>query len=192
MPTSTGRTCKRSCTFAMINRGRLELTTSPVVLTRLKMQSQDLPRFVNMHSFSWTRWHAYDFCLCRQEFSGGTLSGLQMDLSPKWWPYHIHWYKFFVYHSPPLTCHYISVYVSCMLCRIKPLDILLMKQLHEKVNVVPLIAKADMLTIKEVQKMKRRVCNRKFWKEIPDLCHFFYFFCLFLVFVSFFFFFFFF
>ncbi len=43
--------------------------------------------------------------------------------------------------------------------RIKPLDILLMKQLHDKVNVVPLIAKADMLTIKEVEILKRRVSN---------------------------------
>ena len=30
LPTSAGKTHKRSCTFAVINRGRLELTTSPI------------------------------------------------------------------------------------------------------------------------------------------------------------------
>lgn len=41
--------------------------------------------------------------------------------------------------------------------RLKPLDIELMKKLHNKVNVVPVIAKSDVLTKKEIQKLKKRV-----------------------------------
>ncbi|KAF9406611.1 hypothetical protein HW555_013068, partial [Spodoptera exigua] len=41
--------------------------------------------------------------------------------------------------------------------RLKPLDIEFMKQLHNKVNIVPVIAKADCLTKKEVQRLKTRV-----------------------------------
>ncbi|KAL0818300.1 hypothetical protein ABMA28_008786 [Loxostege sticticalis] len=40
---------------------------------------------------------------------------------------------------------------------LKPLDIEFMKQLHNKVNIVPVIAKADCLTKKEVQRLKTRV-----------------------------------
>ncbi|XP_034828218.1 septin-1 [Maniola hyperantus] len=40
---------------------------------------------------------------------------------------------------------------------LKPLDIEFMKQLHNKVNIVPVIAKADCLTKKEVQRLKSRV-----------------------------------
>lgn len=41
--------------------------------------------------------------------------------------------------------------------RLKPLDIEFMKQLHNKVNIVPVIAKADVLTRKEVLKLKKEV-----------------------------------
>lgn len=41
--------------------------------------------------------------------------------------------------------------------RLKPLDIEFMKQLHNKVNIVPVIAKADALTKKEVLRLKMRV-----------------------------------
>lgn len=41
--------------------------------------------------------------------------------------------------------------------RLKPLDIEFMKQLHNKVNIVPVIAKADVLTKKEVQKLKTKI-----------------------------------
>lgn len=34
-----------------------------------------------------------------------------------------------------------------------------MKQLHNKVNIVPVIAKADVLTKKEVQKLKNRILD---------------------------------
>ncbi|XP_066251971.1 septin-1 [Euwallacea similis] len=40
---------------------------------------------------------------------------------------------------------------------LKPLDIEFMKQLHNKVNIVPVIAKADVLTKKEMQKLKSKV-----------------------------------
>lgn len=52
---------------------------------------------------------------------------------------------------------------DCSLCsvshfsRLKPLDIAFMKAAHHKVNIVPVIAKADTLTKIEVQKMKRKV-----------------------------------
>lgn len=40
---------------------------------------------------------------------------------------------------------------------LKPLDIEFMKKLHSKVNIVPVIAKADCLTKKEVLKLKFRI-----------------------------------
>ncbi|CAB0041737.1 unnamed protein product [Trichogramma brassicae] len=40
---------------------------------------------------------------------------------------------------------------------LKPLDIEFMKQLHGKVNIVPVIAKADVLTKKEMLRLKKRV-----------------------------------
>ncbi|XP_046385027.1 septin-1 [Ischnura elegans] len=42
---------------------------------------------------------------------------------------------------------------------LKPLDVEFMKQLHNKVNIVPVIAKADVLTKKEVQRLKKRVMD---------------------------------
>lgn len=41
--------------------------------------------------------------------------------------------------------------------RLKPLDIQVMKALHHKVNIVPIIAKADTLTLKEVKSLKQKV-----------------------------------
>ena len=51
------------------------------------------------------------------------------------------------------------LYVSLVLFRLKPLDTQFMKMLHHKVNIVPVIAKADMLTKKEVARLKKRVTN---------------------------------
>lgn len=42
---------------------------------------------------------------------------------------------------------------------LKPLDVLVMKKLHHKVNIVPLIAKADVLTPKEIKRLKERVLD---------------------------------
>lgn len=41
--------------------------------------------------------------------------------------------------------------------RLRPVDIEFMKALQDKVNVVPLIAKADCLTPAEIRKLKERV-----------------------------------
>ncbi|KAL0979252.1 hypothetical protein UPYG_G00182800 [Umbra pygmaea] len=41
---------------------------------------------------------------------------------------------------------------------LRPVDVEFMKALHEKVNVVPLIAKADCLTPNEIKKLKDREC----------------------------------
>lgn len=43
--------------------------------------------------------------------------------------------------------------------RLKPLDIEFMKRLHEKVNIIPLIAKADTMTPEECQLFKKQVCD---------------------------------
>lgn len=43
--------------------------------------------------------------------------------------------------------------------RLKPLDIEFMKKLHSKVNIVPVIAKADVLTKKEIQRLKTRILD---------------------------------
>ena len=41
--------------------------------------------------------------------------------------------------------------------RLKPIDVRFMKMLHEKVNLVPVIGKADSLTKNEIAKLKKRV-----------------------------------
>lgn len=41
--------------------------------------------------------------------------------------------------------------------RLRPVDVGFMKALHEKVNIVPLIAKADCLVPSEIRKLKERV-----------------------------------
>lgn len=52
---------------------------------------------------------------------------------------------------------HIYIFIYFVNFRLKPLDIELMKKLHNKVNVVPVIAKSDVLTKKEIQKLKKRV-----------------------------------
>ena len=47
-------------------------------------------------------------------------------------------------------------HVLCI-SRMRPLDIAFMKAVHHKVNIVPVIAKADTLTKKEVLSLKRKV-----------------------------------
>lgn len=43
--------------------------------------------------------------------------------------------------------------------RLRPLDVEFMKALHEKVNIVPVLAKADTLTPSEVKKKKIKVSS---------------------------------
>ena len=49
---------------------------------------------------------------------------------------------------------------TVLACSLKPLDIAFMKAAHYKVNIVPVIAKADTLTKLEVQKLKKKVLIR--------------------------------
>lgn len=44
-----------------------------------------------------------------------------------------------------------------LLFRLKPLDIEFMRRLHTKVNLIPVIAKADTLTDDEIAEFKARV-----------------------------------
>jgi len=44
-----------------------------------------------------------------------------------------------------------------LLARLKPLDVEVMKQLHDKVNIIPLIAKADTMTADECRDFKKTV-----------------------------------
>ena len=48
-------------------------------------------------------------------------------------------------------------YVHFELFRLKPLDVEFMKALHNKVNIIPVISKADTLTISEVKRLKKRI-----------------------------------
>lgn len=62
----------------------------------------------------------------------------------------------------PKQTNSTAVYVTCvcffsLVGRLKPLDVEFMKALHGKVNIVPVIAKADTLTLKERERLKRRV-----------------------------------
>lgn len=50
-----------------------------------------------------------------------------------------------------------SLYLSYLSYSLKPLDVQFMKAIHNKVNVVPVIAKADTLTLRERERLKRRV-----------------------------------
>jgi len=50
-----------------------------------------------------------------------------------------------------------SIILNIVYFRLKPLDIEFMKRLHEKVNIIPLIAKADTLTPEECQQFKKQV-----------------------------------
>ena len=57
---------------------------------------------------------------------------------------------------------YRNVKKNTMFPRLKPIDITFMKMLHTKVNIVPVIAKADCLTKFEMSRLKRKVSREKF------------------------------
>jgi len=59
-------------------------------------------------------------------------------------------------HAQLVYCYDLKHDVNCV--RLKQPDIMVMKKLHHKVNIIPLIAKADMLTRTELKRMKERVC----------------------------------
>lgn len=56
--------------------------------------------------------------------------------------------------NSPFYCYCVFFF---LVGRLKPLDVEFMKALHGKVNIVPVIAKADTLTLKERERLKRRV-----------------------------------
>lgn len=61
--------------------------------------------------------------------------------------------------SSPLSMSSFSVLTAVFfpLFRLKPLDIEFMKQLHHLVNIIPVIAKSDTLTPREIKALKMKV-----------------------------------
>ncbi len=63
-----------------------------------------------------------------------------------------------------------------MFCSLKPIDVEFMRQLHTRVNLIPVIAKADTLTDEEVAEFKARVSDMNLYlltgklTIIPDSC----------------------
>ncbi|CAF3425507.1 unnamed protein product [Rotaria socialis] len=56
--------------------------------------------------------------------------------------------------------HCLFYFISSFTRGLKPLDIECMKQLHHKVNIVPIIAKADALTPDELSQMKQNILEQ--------------------------------
>ncbi|XDV49576.1 hypothetical protein PO909_018800 [Leuciscus waleckii] len=54
---------------------------------------------------------------------------------------------------------------------LKPLDVEFMKAIHSKVNIVPVIAKADTLTLRERDRLKRRVRVKPFLSRTSTTDH---------------------
>lgn len=50
-----------------------------------------------------------------------------------------------------------TYWMMLLCCRLRPLDISFMKAVHHKVNIVPVIAKSDTLTLQECTQLKRKV-----------------------------------
>ena len=49
--------------------------------------------------------------------------------------------------------------IFCVVLRLRPIDIKFMKELHQLVNIIPVIAKADTLTPNEVKALKQKACE---------------------------------
>lgn len=61
-----------------------------------------------------------------------------------------HWGNIWIYPTADKGKYFI-------LCRLKPLDVEFMKRLHDKVNIIPMVAKADTLTPDECREFKKTV-----------------------------------
>ncbi|KAF9979869.1 septin 2 [Modicella reniformis] len=57
-------------------------------------------------------------------------------------------------HSLPSCAFYFVLY------ELKPIDILYMKMIHERVNLIPIIAKADTLSVNELWVLKKRMLRQ--------------------------------
>ncbi|KAL8183697.1 UNVERIFIED_CONTAM: Septin 4 [Gekko kuhli] len=66
-------------------------------------------------------------------------------------------------HTPDNRVHCCLYFIAPLGLGLKPLDVEFMKHLHEKVNIIPLIAKADTLTLEECQQFKSQIM-----KEIQE------------------------
>ena len=55
------------------------------------------------------------------------------------------------------TANLMNLLTLLLTCSLKPLDIEFMKQLHNLVNIIPVIAKADTLTATELKSLKLKV-----------------------------------
>lgn len=66
-------------------------------------------------------------------------------------------------HISDTRVHCLFYFISPIGYGLKPLDIQVMKALHNKVNLIPIIGKADALTRREVSELKERIM-----KEIRD------------------------
>lgn len=54
--------------------------------------------------------------------------------------------------------HKCDLYLICnIFLSLRPIDVEFMLNIHEKVNVIPIISKADMLTEKEKSQIKQRI-----------------------------------
>jgi putative ribosome biogenesis GTPase RsgA len=63
---------------------------------------------------------------------------------------------YFVLRSLTVVLIIVNYFLSVFF-RLRPLDIAFMKAVHHKVNIVPVLAKADTLTKQEVQRLKKRI-----------------------------------
>ena len=59
--------------------------------------------------------------------------------------------------DPAFRASFVGGKLAFPLCRLKPIDVSFMKTIHNKVNIVPVIAKADTLTKGEVVSLKQKV-----------------------------------
>jgi len=60
-------------------------------------------------------------------------------------------------HIPDTRCHVCLYFIAPSGHGLKPLDIEFMRRLHDKVNIIPLIAKADTLTPDECHEFKKEI-----------------------------------
>ncbi|KAH7964953.1 hypothetical protein HPB49_002598 [Dermacentor silvarum] len=62
--------------------------------------------------------------------------------------------------------HCCLYFIPPMVHGLRPLDIEFMKRLHDKVNLIPVIAKADTMTVEECRRFKRAILREIRWNKI--------------------------